>query len=63
MSAHYGFVVVCCVCKRVRSKNGRWYRRRNIPESVSISHTYCPTCARKAMDAINVANEKIGVEG
>ncbi|MHC4883514.1 MAG: hypothetical protein ACYTGH_00365 [Planctomycetota bacterium] len=41
-------VVTCCVCKRVRSRTGRWYRRRSVPDESLRSHTYCPRCEQQA---------------
>jgi hypothetical protein len=41
-------IVQCCVCKRVRSRTGRWYRRRDLSATRERSHTYCPRCAQEA---------------
>lgn len=45
--------VQCCVCKRVKKKEGRWERVKH-PENVgsNASHGYCPRCAAKALEEV-----------
>lgn len=33
----------CCVCKRIRTQEGKWANPLPI-ETYQMSHGYCPTC-------------------
>jgi hypothetical protein len=54
-------IVECCVCHRIR-KEQTWLRRvKTAPEAAageSVSHGYCPACARKAFAEIRRARRR-----
>jgi hypothetical protein len=42
--------ILCCSCRRLKARNGRWLRRRVDHEwfpSTPFSHGICPTCIRR----------------
>ena len=41
-------IVQCCVCQRIHEE-GQW--RNDPPGSESVTHTYCPKCAKEALVA------------
>ncbi|MBU0728494.1 MAG: hypothetical protein KKE17_08280 [Proteobacteria bacterium] len=46
------FLSICCVCKKIRDKEGGWQHIESYISSHSatlFSHGYCPECAMKAM--------------
>jgi hypothetical protein len=53
MGRHAGFIIMCCVCRKVRSKTGKWYKRRQLSSESIISHTYCPVCSAKIISEMN----------
>lgn len=47
------FLSICCVCKKIRNEDGSWQQLESyISEnsSTEFSHSYCPECAKKAME-------------
>lgn len=58
MGRHAGFIIMCCVCRKVRSRNGIWYYRRQLSEENTISHTYCPKCADRIMAEMKLKRKK-----
>ncbi len=47
----------CCECKKVR-QGSRWVKLKNSDlESIKVSHTYCPECAKQVMIELNIGND------
>lgn len=47
-------LVMCCVCKRVRTSEYRWL---DVPEEYTedfiVSHGFCPPCVKTAIESID----------
>jgi hypothetical protein len=45
-------ITQCCECKKVR-QGDRWVApSKPVPTGESVSHGYCPVCAKKALKAV-----------
>jgi hypothetical protein len=50
-----GLLPICCVCKSMKSEDGRWHRLEaylTANSEVRLTHGYYPPCASKAMDEL-----------
>lgn len=50
------FLSICCVCKKIRNKDGTWQQLESYISKHSdtkFSHGYCPECSKKAMDELD----------
>ena len=57
--------IQCCVCKLIRQGDGEWIKPPSNLDPYSVSHGYCPTCAREAekqIDNSNAASAQIHAE-
>jgi hypothetical protein len=64
---------VCCICRKIRDETGsspdrehwvtqRAYRQTHVVKlaNVPLTHTYCPSCFTKFMDALRQYRREIG---
>ncbi len=50
-----GILPTCCVCKKIRDKNGDWVAIETYVHQrteADFSHTYCPDCFKEAMERV-----------
>ena len=50
-----GILPTCCVCKKIRDKNGQWVPIESYIHErteADFSHTYCPDCLEHAMEQL-----------
>ncbi|MFH0920383.1 MAG: PAS domain-containing protein [Fibrobacterota bacterium] len=53
---------VCCVCKRIRNDQEYWVRMESYFHQhldIDFTHSYCPSCSKKAMDEIDMTLSKL----
>ncbi len=50
-----GILPTCCVCKKIRDKNGNWVAIESYIHQhteADFSHTFCPDCLEEAMEQV-----------
>jgi len=55
-----GILPICCKCKKIRNQVGSWQQLESYigqHSNAQFSHSYCPECAQKVMEAEGLIDE------
>jgi hypothetical protein len=60
------FLPICAQCRKIRNQQGVWQHMEvyiGQHSNTQFSHSYCPECAKKAMEEAGLINNKTEPEG